>query len=127
MSPTVPPESGDIDVWSQVVKLGQQCLLSFLQQVQLYGMPMALAVGAAYVLGMDKGLTGRKLRLQVAGSFIVAYTGTPLVIYKLGLAPSVWAAGVAVFLSWLSWRALKWVEWLIMRDLGLERRRKAEE
>jgi hypothetical protein len=115
-----PPE--DTDMLAQIATALKQGLMNAILWGQAHGAILAIGGIAAWLFGMERGLVGKKLKLAVGSGLLFAYVGTPLVIYYFGLVEEVWKGFVAMFLSVVTWRALKWFERLALRNFGLNQR-----
>lgn len=124
MSPAVPPPgTEDVDMWSQIFAAARQVLLSGILWAQMHGPVLALAGFTAWLFGLERGVKGKSLKVVVASGMLFAYVFTPIAMHYLGLVAELWKSAVVVFLSVSAWRVIKWVEMLMLRHLGLDRRK----
>lgn len=122
MSPTVPPESGDIDMWSQALAVfGRVALAAVLWLERM--LPIILpATAAAYLYGKRFGYRGAALRLFVVTGVFAAIVGTPVALWTLGLDVNLWQTVICCGLSVFCVKMIDWAEAWIVKQLGIDRR-----
>lgn len=123
MSPHVPPESGDVDMWSQVLAaLGRIVLASVLYMERALYIVVPAGI-AAYLFGQHFGYRGAALRLFVYTGVFVSVVGTPVALQTLGLDIELWRTVVCCGLSVFCVKGVSWTEAWIAKKLGIDRRR----
>ena len=96
------------------------CAVGKIEQMLPFVVPAGVA---AYLYGRHFGYTGAALRLFIMTGVFISVIGTPVVLFYFGLAHETWSPFVSSALSVTCYSSVKWLEAVIAKRLGIERRR----